>query len=129
MVVWRAVLFHPELVSHVFSVCSPYDTPKTRYMSTEALVKGPAPQFGYQLHLESGEVEKRITSKQDIRQFLSGMYGGRGPNRELLFSPEKGILFENLAKIGPSPLITDKVCLRQDDTSKANGKPGAGILC
>jgi hypothetical protein len=130
MVVWRVVLFHPELVSHVFSVCSPYDIPRARYISTEELVKGPVPQFGYQLQLAAGEVEKRITSKQDLRQFLSGMYGGKGPNEEFLFSPENGILFENLGKIGPSPLINEKVCVRlgRDGTGRAHANSGAGLL-
>jgi hypothetical protein len=113
MVVWRTVLWHPELVSHVFSVCTPYDTPKTTFISTEELVNGPAPQFGYQIHLASGEVEKRIQSRDDIRQFLKGMYGGRGPNRELIFSPQKGILFENLHKVGNSLLLTEKVITRK----------------
>ena len=73
------------------------------------LVKGPVPQFGYQLHLASGEVEKRLTTKKDMVQLLHGMYGGRGPNGEAMFNPEKGILFDNLPKIGKSKLISDKV--------------------
>jgi soluble epoxide hydrolase/lipid-phosphate phosphatase len=110
MVIWRTVLWYPELVSHVFSVCTPYTAPSPVFISTEDLVNGPAPQFGYQLQLASGEVEKRISSKEDIRQFLRGMYGGRGPNRETMFSPAKGVLYDELSKIGPSPIITEKVC-------------------
>lgn len=72
-------------------------------------MKGPAPFFGYQLHLASGEVEKRIQSRDDIRQFIKGMFGGRGPNKELIFSPFDGIVFENLSKVGDSPLMTEKV--------------------
>jgi soluble epoxide hydrolase/lipid-phosphate phosphatase len=109
-VIWRTVLWYPELVSHVFSVCTPYTAPSPMFISTEDMVKGPAPQFGYQLQLASGEVEKKITSREGIRQFLRGMYGGRGPNREVMFSPFKGVLYEELPKIGPSPIITEKVC-------------------
>src|ERR1700712_873056 len=109
MVVWRTILWHPELVSHVFSVCTPFEAPRKVYLSTEDLVNGPAPQFGYQLHLASGEVEPKIQSKTEIRQFLSGMYGGKGPNREATFAPEKGIIFENLSKVGPSRLVTKEV--------------------
>lgn len=109
MVIWRTVLWHPDLVSHVFSVCTPYTAPSKTYVSTETLVKGPAPQFGYQLQLASGEVEPKISSREDIRQFLRGMYGGRGPNGEVVFSPQKGVLFENIPKVGPSPIISDKV--------------------
>jgi soluble epoxide hydrolase / lipid-phosphate phosphatase len=109
MVVWRTVLWHPELVTHVFSVCTPYDTPAKTFRSTEDLAAGPAPQFAYQLHLASGEVEKRIQSRDDIRQFVQGIFGGRGPNKELIFDPFKGILFENLGKIGEARFLTEKV--------------------
>jgi len=110
MVIWRTVLYHPGFVSHVFSVCTPYDTPKKKFISLDDLVKGIAPQFGYQIHLASGEVEKRIQSRDDIRKFLCGMFGGRGSNNELVFSPWKGVKFENLSKIqGP--------CLMSEDVS------------
>lgn len=120
MVVWRMAMYQPELVTHVFSVCTPYAPPQKQYVSTEELVKGPLPQFAYQLHLASPEVEGRIQSKEDIRQFLKGMYGGRGPNKEAIFSAEKGILFDNLPKLGDPPLLTSKVGSgRQRNMSKA----------
>jgi soluble epoxide hydrolase/lipid-phosphate phosphatase len=109
--IWRTVLWYPELVSHVFSVCTAYSPPFKRFISTEQLVEGPAPFFGYQIHLASGEVEKRIQSRHDIRQFIKGMFGGRGPNKELIFDPFKGIVFEHLSKVGDSPLLTEKVLL------------------
>jgi soluble epoxide hydrolase/lipid-phosphate phosphatase len=111
MVIWRTVLYHPGFVSHVFSVCTPYDTPKKQYISIEDLVNGPAPQFGYQLHLASGEVEKRIKSRDDIRRFLCGMFGGMTPDNQLLFSPRKGIRFENLSKIEGPCLMGEEVSL------------------
>jgi hypothetical protein len=79
-------------------------------MSTEDLVKGPLPQFAYQLHLASGEVEKIVKDEQSIRQFLKGMYGAKGPNGEITFDPEKGILAENLPIIGQSRVLNGKVC-------------------
>jgi soluble epoxide hydrolase/lipid-phosphate phosphatase len=78
-------------------------------MSTENLVKGHLPQFAYQLHLASGEVEKYVNDERSIRQFLQGMYGGRGPNGELVFVPEKGVLAENLPVVGESKLLHGKV--------------------
>ncbi|CBX97347.1 hypothetical protein IAQ61_007234 [Plenodomus lingam] len=108
-VVWRAAMWYPELVTHVFSVCTPYTAPHSKYISTEDLVKGPLPQFAYQLHLASGEVEKSVTDEQSIKQFLRGMYGARGPNDELAFDPEKGIIAENLPKIGESRILNGKV--------------------
>jgi soluble epoxide hydrolase/lipid-phosphate phosphatase len=108
-VVWRAAQWYPELVSHVFSVCTPYTAPHKEYFSTEDLVKGPLPQFAYQLHLASGEVEKSVKDKQSIRQFLKGLYGARGPKGELAFDPEKGVLPENLPIIGESRILNGKV--------------------
>jgi hypothetical protein len=100
---------HPELVSHAFSVCSLYTAPHKEYHSTEDIVNGRAPQFGYQLQLASPEVESAVQTKEQLRQFLNGMYGGKGPNGEVIFSPEKGLLFENLPKVGKSKLFSDKV--------------------
>jgi hypothetical protein len=107
--VWRAAQWYPDLITHVFSVCTPYTAPQKVYFSTEDLVKGQLPQFGYQLHLASGEVEKSVKDEQSIRQFLRGLYGARGPNGELVFDPEKGILAENLSVIGESRILNGKV--------------------
>jgi hypothetical protein len=108
-VVWRAAQWYPDLVTHVFSVCTPYTAPHKEYFSTEDLVKGQLPQFAYQLHLASGEVEKSVKDEQSIRQFLKGLYGARGANGELAFDPEKGVLAENLPKIGESKILNGKV--------------------
>lgn len=67
------------------------------------------PQFAYQLHLASGEVEKVIKDEETIRQFLKGMYGARGPNGEVMFHPGKGVLAENLGKLGEGKLLDGKV--------------------
>lgn len=109
MVVWRCAGWHPELVSHLFAICTPYAAPTKNYISTEDMVNGPVPQFGYQLHLASGEVEPRINDENGIRQFLNGMYGGRGLKGEVMFSPNKGILFDNLPKVGKTRLMSDRV--------------------
>ena len=54
-------------------------------------------------------MEKSVKDEQSIRQFLQGMYGAKGPNGELAFDPEKGVLAENLPKIGESRLLNGKV--------------------
>lgn len=108
MVVWRMALWYPDLVTHVIVVCTSYARPQKEYISIEQLVSsGRAPQLGYQLHFASPEIEHRIKSEGDIRNFLHGMYGARGPNGETIFSAEKGVLFENLDKIGKTSLLTD----------------------
>jgi hypothetical protein len=100
---------HPELVSHVFAVCTPYTPPHKDYLSLEDLVKGSLPQFAYQIHLASGEVEKSVNDEQSIRQFLKGMFGAKGPNGETSFDPNEGVLVDNLPKIGESRLLNGKV--------------------
>ncbi|KAF2657222.1 alpha/beta-hydrolase [Lophiostoma macrostomum CBS 122681] len=108
-VVWRAAQWHPELVTHVFSVCTPYTAPQEVYHSLEQIVQGPLPQFGYQIHLASGDVEKSVDNEDSIRQFLKGMYGARGPNGEVAFSPEKGLLVENLPSLGEGGLLRGEI--------------------
>lgn len=67
------------------------------------------PQFAYQLHLASGDVEKSVKDEASIRQFLRGLYGARGPNGELAFDPEKGVIEKNLPTIGESRILNGKV--------------------
>lgn len=55
-------------------------------------------------------MEKHVHNEQSIRQFLKGMYGARGPNGELAFDPEKGVIAEHLPIIGESRLLNGKVC-------------------
>ena len=59
-VVYRVAQFYPELVSHVFSVATPYFPVTPEYRSVEELVKGGLDVFGYQLQWGSEEhpVEK-----------------------------------------------------------------------
>ncbi|KAF2834398.1 epoxide hydrolase [Patellaria atrata CBS 101060] len=123
-VVWRAAMWHPELITHVFSVCTPFAPVHKQYISTEDMVKGPLPQFGYQLHLASPEVEGKITTKEEIRQFLNGMYGGKGASGELMFDPTKGIIFENLLKVGKSKLLTERELEYYVDQYHRNGLHG-----
>jgi soluble epoxide hydrolase/lipid-phosphate phosphatase len=67
------------------------------------------PQFGYQIHLASGDVEKHVKDEQSIRQFLKSTYGGRTPSGEVAFDPNKGLLFEKLPHIGESKILNGKV--------------------
>ena len=106
---YRVALWHPELVQYLFSVCTPFQAPvKEKFVNLDDMVKF-LPGFGYQLQLRSGEVEKRLQSKHELRMFLNGMYGGKGPNGELGFDPKTGIIFENLPKLKPTPLLSSEV--------------------
>jgi hypothetical protein len=81
----------------------------------EELANGPLPQFAYQIHLASGEVEKTVKDEQSIRQFLKGLYGAKGPNGELAFDPVKGVLVENLPLIGESKILSGKVSFQNPE--------------
>jgi hypothetical protein len=54
-------------------------------------------------------VEKSVKDEQSIRQFLKGMYGGKGPGGEVMFVPEKGVIPENLEKVGDNQLLNGEV--------------------
>ena len=78
-------------------------------MTLEDVVKYKLPNFGYQIQLASGEVEKVIDSKIKIREFLNALYGGKGPDGEVGFDPRTGIVFDNLPKLAANPLLSKEV--------------------
>ncbi|KAK3214251.1 hypothetical protein GRF29_28g2487914 [Pseudopithomyces chartarum] len=108
MIVYRTAQWHPELVTHLFSVCTPYTPPTEEYLSNEELTTKYLPQFGYQIQLASGEVEKHINDEQSIRQFLRSTYGARTPSGEVAFEPYKGLNFERLHSVGESKILNGK---------------------
>lgn len=109
MIVYRTAQWHPELVTHVFSVCTPFMPPSAKFRSTNDIVTGPFPQFGYQLQLAGPDVEEAIESKAQIKQFLAGMYGGTGEGRDPFFRPETGVDLGILDTIGMTPLLDEQV--------------------
>jgi len=100
-VVFRVALHYPTLISAIFTICTPFTPPRSTYIPSTVL-----PNFKYQLQLKGPDVEREIVGKEKIRQFLNGMYGGRTPEKKLIFSVDLGVHFENLDKVGPSPLLT-----------------------
>lgn len=73
------------------------------------MVKTKVPNFGYQIQLASGTVEEAIRTKQQIKKFLSAMYGGKGPDGEVGFDVRKGVVFENLERVGRSRLMSEEM--------------------
>ena len=111
VVVYRVALWYPELISHLFSICTPYLPPsKGPFLSIEQIVEKHLPQFRYQIQLASGEVEKMVNSKETMYNFFKGMYGAKGPNGEQAFDVLKGVLSKNFSKLGPCSLLSPKVC-------------------
>ncbi|KAJ5405027.1 hypothetical protein N7465_006311 [Penicillium sp. CMV-2018d] len=105
---YRIALWHPELVSHLFTVCVPYARPMAKNISIEDLVRNVTPHFAYQLQFKSGEVEKATRSKDEIRQFLLALYGGRTEAGEFGFDAHKGVLLDKIGQLKPSRLLSEE---------------------
>ena len=109
-IVYRVALWCPGLISHVFAVCTPYFAPNTdKFETLDQPVKKRYKSFKYQQHFASGDIEEAVQSRSEIRQFLNGAYGGRGPNREMGMRMDDRVYLEHLAKLAPTPLLTEKV--------------------
>lgn len=108
--IYRIALYHPGFVTHLFSICTPYAPPSKEYVPLETLVETRVPYFGYQLQFVSGELEKTIKSKRDIRQFLLSLYGGRTPSGEFGFNVFKGVLLDKFQHLQRSKVISEEVC-------------------
>lgn len=107
-IVYRIGQYYPELVTHIFSICTPYFLPQPDYIPLSTLVDKSLPNFRYQLHFASGTLEEAIQSPAEIRAFLNGMYGGRGANGEVAFDATIGVFVENLAKLERTRLLDER---------------------
>lgn len=108
---YRVALWHPELVTHVFTLCVPYSVPQKRYLTLEDFVATIAPHFAYQIQFRGDELEDAVKSEEDIKQFLSAMYGGKTKDRKHGFDASHGILLENMPHLQPSRLLDEKVII------------------
>ena len=110
--VYRTAQWYPDLVSHVFSVATPYWGPTDQYIPTEDLVNGPLPQFGYQLQFGSEDqvVEKVVHGEERIRKFLKGMYGGKPLSGWPAMTPEEGVNLSVIEKddVAMTPLLDEE---------------------
>lgn len=94
-------------------------------MSLEKLVhSGKLPNFAYQLQLASGVVEEKITSRDQIRQFLNGVYGGLSPEREKAFDSRIGLHFDVLPRLLPTKLVDGATLDYYADQYAKNGMHG-----
>ncbi|PNY27901.1 Bifunctional epoxide hydrolase 2 [Tolypocladium capitatum] len=107
--VWRVALWHPELIKAVFSICTPFNAPTKPWIALEDMIAaGKLTNFTYQLQFKGPEVENTIQGEEKVRQFLNGMWGGFGPDREIAFVAEKGVLLDNLPKLRRCALLSDE---------------------
>ncbi|KIW16446.1 hypothetical protein PV08_06499 [Exophiala spinifera] len=107
-IVYRVAQYYPRLITAVFSICTPYFPPSPRYEPLGIQVQTKLPNFGYQLHFASGEIEAHVQrSKPAIRAFLNNMYGARTPENEFAFSAETGIDLDRQSRVGKNKLLDD----------------------
>lgn len=108
-VVYRTALWHPELVTHLIVICTPYmhPTPQNAFVTFEELKKR-MPQFGYQEHLAGPDVEAAVKTPEQIRHFLNAVYGGRAPSRKPGIHPVHGVNLAELSTYGKTKLMSDR---------------------
>jgi soluble epoxide hydrolase / lipid-phosphate phosphatase len=108
--VWRMAMWHPEVVSAAFTLNVPYLPANAKFADLAAVAER-IPSFRYQLQLASPVAETIVdASETNLRGFLAGIYGGKGPAGELAFTVDVGVREENLAKIG-APALMDTTML------------------
>ena len=105
--VYRIAMYQPALIKAVFVICTPFNPPLPFYTPLKLRVRHQLPNFGYQLHFTSGEVEDRLRSKSEVSQFLNALYGGSGSGGEHGFDVNTGVKFENLPKLRRTPLLEE----------------------
>jgi len=108
MVVTRTYLYHPELITHLIAICTPYAAPIKTYLPLDEVVKV-VPNFRYQVQFAGPDVEGNIQGKEKIRQLFVTIFGGTSDTGERAFSVGKGFHFDNLGKMKKSRLLNEKV--------------------
>lgn len=107
-IVYRVAQHYPDLIGAVFSICTPYFPPNAKYEPLEIQVKSRLPNFAYQVHFASGEIEQHVQSKVEIRQFLNNMYGARTPEGEVAFDSKGCVDLEKQRRVGKTKLLDDE---------------------
>lgn len=124
-IVYRIALWCPELVTHIFTVCTPYTTPSKTYEPLEEMVKsGKVPNFGYQLQLASGQLEEVIRSREQIRQLLNGLYGGMTSEGLPGFDVKTGVHLDGLPQLRHTKLMSKRLLDFYADQYAKNGIHG-----
>jgi soluble epoxide hydrolase/lipid-phosphate phosphatase len=94
-------MWYPSLISAFFSICTPFNLPKTTYIPATVL-----PNFKYQLQFSGNVLHREVTGYEKIRQFLNGLYGGRGPKGEAPFDVTHGYYIERGPILQPTRLLS-----------------------
>ncbi|KAI4278653.1 MAG: hypothetical protein LQ337_000893 [Flavoplaca oasis] len=124
-IVYRVALWWPELVTHIFTICTPYTAPSKSYASLQEMVQsGRVPNFGYQLQLASGQLEEAIQSTEQIRQLLNGLYGGVTDDGLPGFDVKTGVYLDRLPQLKHTKLMSQRMLDFYADQYAKNGLHG-----
>lgn len=109
--VWRFSEHHPDKVSGVFSVCTPYVPPAAQYVDLEHYVQK-IPNFRYQLQFAGDEVVSQTAKggRPVVRQVLNAFYGGKpkpGSDGQI-FTVKDGVPFGHIANLERTDNISDE---------------------
>jgi hypothetical protein len=103
--VYRIYLHYPDLVSHIFSIAVPYLPPADSFVPLKLMTQA-IPTLGYQMQMSSGVVEQKLTTKDDMRNFINTMYLGTTPEGLPGFSLNTGLIFNNVPRVRKSPILS-----------------------
>ncbi|ERF71229.1 hypothetical protein EPUS_08147 [Endocarpon pusillum Z07020] len=108
-IVYRFAFYHPTLVTHVFSICTPYLAPQPTYTPLKLLTRTTVPNFSYQHQFSSGAIEESIQTRSQIKSFLNAAYGGKPADPALVvFNPNAGFNLAGLEKLGHTPSLSEE---------------------
>lgn len=96
----------------------------SKFIDTQTMVNTRLPQFAYQLQFAGKELEEKIKTKEDVRQFLIALYGGRTKEGEAGFDARKGVSLETLGRLRTSKLLSEQEMDYYVDEFSRNGVHG-----
>lgn len=102
-IAYRFAMYYPSLIKAIFVIGTIFAPPRSKFISVTIL-----PNFKYQMQLMGPEVESTIVGEAKLRQFFCGIFGGRTPTQEPLFSARHGIFLDRLHTVGPPPLLSEE---------------------
>lgn len=85
----------------------PYFPPQPTYTHA-LLIANHLLDFRYQLKYTSGVMEERVRSTSELWQYLAGTFLAQGPGGEVIATARGATNWENLPKLGRSPLLDDE---------------------
>ncbi|KAJ5677527.1 uncharacterized protein N7477_003160 [Penicillium maclennaniae] len=85
MVAYKMAFWHPEFVTHIFTVCVPYSLPSPQWVEFEFEIDATIfPTLGYQAQFSSGLIEQKTQSADGIRHSLTALYGGQSKGQSAM---------------------------------------------